>query len=60
MDKIKFVNVAVISETSEISKLGRGIFISMLVFTYSEVGTGQKVTKLKLKICKGSITVVRS
>lgn len=32
------------------------ISISMLVFTRSEVGTGQKVIKLKLKIDRGSIT----
>jgi len=32
----------------------------MLAFTHSEVGTGQKVIKLKLKIGTGSITGVRS
>ena len=32
----------------------------MLVSTYSEVGTGQKVIKLKPKIGTGSMTGVRS
>jgi hypothetical protein len=35
------------------------ISIRILVFTHSEVGTGQKVIKLKLRMGTGSITGVR-
>jgi hypothetical protein len=34
--------------------MGRGIYISMLVCSHSEVGNGQKVIKLKLKIGMGA------
>ena len=50
----KFVNVPVITETNEIKSN------SMLMFTHKEVGTEQKVIKLKLKIGTRSIIGVRS
>jgi len=50
MCNIKFVNVAVLYETNKQTKSEKWgeISISMLVFTHSEVGTGQKVIKLKM------------
>jgi hypothetical protein len=50
MGNIKFVNVAVLFETKKQTKSEKWgeIYISMLVLTHSEVGTGQKVIKLKV------------
>jgi hypothetical protein len=61
MHNIKFVIVAVMAETKKQTKLAkRGeMSISILVFTYKEVGTEQKVIKLNLKIGAGSLTGVR-
>jgi len=61
MHNINIVNVAVIAETKKQRKLAKWgeMSISMLVFTYSEVGTGQKVIQLKLEIGTGTTTEVR-
>jgi hypothetical protein len=61
MNNNKFVNVAVIAKTKKQTKLAKWgeMSINMLVFTHRELGTEQKVSKLKLKIGAGSITRVR-
>jgi len=62
MGNIKFVNVAVLFETKKHTKSEKWgeIYVCMLVFTHSAVGTGQKVIKLKVKIGTRSTKGVRS